>query len=129
MNFEKTQDTFKQIKSLPPNSLVGPSGQQDKGSYYSSLITATSEEPRKLWESLGKVFQCNPENILPANSSDKSLAHKFPLFFCNKISNNRDTSPTSESSNNVHILVPVAFNEFETISEEEVQKVMNDSPT
>ena len=59
---------------------------KDKGSYYANLITANSGDPKKLWQSLRKVLHRTSETVLPAHSSDKSLADMFASFFSNKIS-------------------------------------------
>ena len=64
---------------------------KDKGSYYTNLITANSRDPKKLWQSLRKVLHRTSETVLPAHSSDKSLADMFASFFSNKISKIRDT--------------------------------------
>ena len=64
---------------------------KDKGSYYKNLITANSRNPKKLWQSLRKVLHRTSDTVLPAHSSDKSLADMFVSFFSNKISKIRDT--------------------------------------
>ena len=40
---------------------------KDKGSYCTSLITANSDDPKKLWQSLRKVLHRTSETILPAH--------------------------------------------------------------
>ena len=71
---------------------------KDKGSYYPNLITANSDDPKKLWQSLRKVLHRTSYTVLPAHSSDKSLADMFASFFSNKISKIRDMFSTSGSS-------------------------------
>ena len=63
---------------------------KDKGSYYTNLITANSEDPKKLWQSLRKVLHHTCETVLPAHSSEKNLADTFAFFFTNKISNKQN---------------------------------------
>ena len=46
---------------------------KDKGSYYTSLITANCDDPKKLWQSLRKVLHRTSETVLPAHSSEKTL--------------------------------------------------------
>ena len=95
---------------------------KDKGSYYTNLITANSHDPKKLWQSLRKVLYRTSETVLPANSSDKSLAD-------NKISKIRDTFSTSGSFNDAPDSVPPAFNAFMPVTEDEVYKCISESPT
>ena len=102
---------------------------KDKGSYYTHLITANSRDPKKLWQSLSKVLHRTSETVLPAHSSDKSLADMFASFFSNKISKIRDTFSTSGSFNDAPDSVPPAFNAFITVTEDEVYKCISESPT
>ena len=76
-----------------------------------------------------KILHHNSESILPAHSSDKSLAVKFALFFCDKIREIGDTLPTSGSVTDAPTLAPPAFNAFEPVSADEVHKIIFDSPT
>ena len=102
---------------------------KDKGSYYTNLITANCDDPKKLWQSLRKVLHCTSETVLPAHSSEKSLADTFASFFTNKISKIRDTFPTSGSFNVAPDSVPPAFNTFKSVTEDEVSKCINESST
>ena len=72
---------------------------KDKNFYYTNLITANSDDPKKLWQSLRKVLHRTSETVVPAHSSEKSLADMFASFFTNKISKIRDAFPTSGSFN------------------------------
>ena len=69
------------------------------------------------------------ETVLPAQSSDKSLADMFASFFSNKISKIRDTFATSGSFNDAPDSVPPAFNAFMPVTEDEVYKCISESPT
>ena len=102
---------------------------KDKGSYYTNLITANSRDPKKLWQSLRKVLHCTSETVLPAHSSDKSLADMFASFFSNKISKIRDTFATSGCFNDATDSVPPAFNAFMPVTEDEVYKCISESHT
>ena len=62
-------------------------------------------------------------------SSEKSLADMFASFFSNKISKIRDTFSTSGSFNDAPDSVPPAFNTFKPVTEDEVSKCINESPT
>ena len=102
---------------------------KDKGSYYTNLITANSRDPKKLWQSLRKVLHRTSETVLPAHSSDKSLADMFASFFSNKISKIRDTFSTSGSFNDAPDSLPPAFNAFMPVTEDAVYKCISESPT
>ena len=53
----------------------------------------------------------------------------FASFFTNKISKFRATVPTSGSFNDAPDSVPPAFNTFKPVTEDEVSKCINESPT
>ena len=102
---------------------------KDKGSYYTNLITANSKDPKKLCQSLRKVLHRTSETVLPAHRSEKTLVDMFTSFFTNKISKIRDTFSTSGSFNDTPDSVPSAFNTFKLVTEDEVSKCINESPT
>ena len=52
---------------------------KDQGSYYTNLITANSDDPKKLWQSLRKVLHRTSETVLLAHSSEKALRTRLPL--------------------------------------------------
>ena len=76
-----------------------------------------------------KVLHRTSETVLPAHSSDKSLADMFASFFSNKISKIRDTFSTSGSFNDAPDSLPPAFNAFMPVIEDEVYKCICESPT
>ena len=88
-----------------------------------------SDDPKKLWQSLRKVLHHTSETVLPAHSSEKSLADTFASFFTNKISKIRDTFPTSGSFNDAPESVLPVFNTFKPVTEDEVNKCIKESPT
>ena len=102
---------------------------KDKGSYYTNLITANSDDPKKLWQSLRKVLHRTSETVLPTHSSEKTLADTFASFFTNKISKIRDTFRTSGLFNDAPKSVHPAFNTFEPVTEDKVSKCIKESPT
>ena len=87
---------------------------KDKGSYYANLITANSEDPKKLWQSLKKVLHRTSETVLPAHSSEKNLADTFASFFVSSqswlsellLSNLRHTSISTNWI--IHISQPIS---------------------
>ena len=79
---EKSQDTAEQNNALQANCLVQLI---DRDFYYSNLISANSDDPKKFWDSLRKVLHHNSEIILPAHSPDKRVKEKFGLIFFDKI--------------------------------------------
>ena len=101
---------------------------KDKGSYYTNLISANSNDLKKLWQSLRKVLHRTSETVLLAYSSEKSLADTFASFFTN-ISKIRDTFPTSGSFNDTPDSVTPVLNTFKPVNEDEVSKCINEFPT
>ena len=102
---------------------------KDKVSYYTNVINANSDDPKKLWQSLRKVLHRISETVLLASSSRKSLADMFASFLTNKISKIRDTFLTSGSFNDASESAPPAFNTFKPVTEDKVKKCINESPT
>ena len=92
-------------------------------------MTANSDDPKKLLQSLRKVLHHTSDTALPAHSSDKSLADKFAYFFFNKISKIRDTFSTSGSFNGAPDSLPPAFNTFMPVTKDEGHKCISESPT
>ena len=78
---------------------------------------------------LNIIWTLTSETVLPAHSSDKSLADMFASFFSNKISKIRDTFSTSGSFNDAPDSLPPAFNAFMPVTEDEVYKCISQSPT
>ena len=76
-----------------------------------------------------KVLHRTSETVLPAHSSDKSLADMFASFFSNKISKIRDTFSISGSFNDAPDSLPPAFNALMPVTEDEVYKCISESPT
>ena len=83
-------------------------------------INQTNMKTNKRSQNLLKVLHHTSETVLPAHSSDNSLADMFASVFSNKISKIRDTFSTSGSFNNAPDSVPPAFNAFMPVTEDEV---------
>ena len=96
---------------------------------YTSLITANSDDHKKLWQSFRKVLHHTSETVLLAHSSDKCFADMFASFLLKKISKIRDTFSISGSFKDAPTLAPPAFNAFVPVTEDEVLKFVNESPT
>ena len=75
-----------------------------------------------------KVLHRTSDIVLPAQSSDKSLADMFAYFFSNKISKIRDTFSTSGSFNDAPDSVPPALNTFMPVTKDKVHKCISESP-
>ena len=65
-----------------------------------------------------EVLHRTSETVLPAHSSDQSLAEMFASSFSNKISKIEDTFSTSSSFNDAPDSVPPAFNAFMPVTED-----------
>ena len=100
---------------------------KDKSKYYKGLINDNSHDSQKLWHELNKTLNRTPTTTLPAHESDKTLADQFENQLIMKI---RDSFSSSESENTTHPPYnPPLFSTFAKVSEDEVNKIISDSPT
>jgi exonuclease III len=53
--------------------------------YNASIISASTSDPRKLWNSINTLLDRKPTSHLPSFSSGKSLSQMFATFFSDKI--------------------------------------------
>jgi len=58
---------------------------QAKKVFNSSLISSSSKNPRKLWNSINKLLHRKPMSQLPSNIESKSLSSMFASFFSDKV--------------------------------------------
>ena len=98
---------------------------RDKAEYYSTIISDNSHDPKKLWHTLRHKGQ---EMTLPPHKSEKSLANKFASFFHQKI-RIRDMFTASSTVVIPPICTPTNLPRFNEVSENEVLKIIKNSPT
>ena len=97
-----------------------------KSSAFIHILNSTSMRMTHNYTSISPIRM---PLLLPAHSSEKSLADMFASYFTNKISKIGDTFPTSGSFNDAPESVPPAFNTFKPVTEDEVSKCIKESPT
>ena len=84
--------------------------------------------PKALWNSIKKVLQRSPKNVLPDHTTINSLINTFGKYFTDKIAKLRSgllstdaDTPVSGSYNN-------KFVSSQTMSEDEVLKIITSTP-
>jgi hypothetical protein len=98
--------------------------------YNASLISASTSNPRKLWNSINNLLDRKPVSHLPSFASAKSLSHMFATFFSEKIfklhtalqSATKNESPHTSPKN-----TPICLSFFNPVTEEEVSKIILNS--
>jgi len=69
-----------------------------KKQYYSHLVSSSSENPRRLWQTVNRLLHRKSSSPLPSSTSVTSLTDSFASFFTDKISRLRNSltsiSPT-----------------------------------
>jgi len=53
--------------------------------YYSNLVSSSSDNPRRLWQTVNKLLHHKSSSSLPSFMSASSLADSFASFFTDKI--------------------------------------------
>ena len=103
---------------------------QAKSEFLKEKIRDNHHNPQKLWRVLGDVLHRIPAKILPSINPPKLLADRFVEFFTEKIE--KIHSILSTSLNFRHITPdspPPTFASFSAVTEEQVTKIIQDSPT
>ena len=104
--------------------------------YYSDLVTKHSGNQKELFKVLNTLLQRKTDNPLPPHTSAKDLADNFSEFFISKISKIQENlEAVVHNSNNeqqdeqeTH-RCNQQFNDFKCVTEDEVQKIINQSPS
>ena len=91
---------------------------------FSKLVSSSSDNPRRLWQTVNKLLNRKSVSPLPSSSATTSIADRFASFFTDKISKLRLSLANNSSSTSPHSpLPPVAppdFSVFKPTSESEV---------
>ena len=98
--------------------------------YNASLISASTSNPRKLWNSINNLLDRKPASHIPSFASAKSLSQMFATFFSEKIvklhtalkSATKNESPHTAPKN-----TPSNLSFFNPVTEEEVSKIILNS--
>ena len=99
--------------------------------YNASLISASTTNPRKLWNSINILLNRTSTYHLPSSLSAKSLSQLFATFFSEKIVKLHTALSSATTNSSPHTLpreTPTSLNSFKPASEEEVRKIILSSP-
>jgi len=103
-----------------------------KKQYYSNLVSSSSGNPRRLWQTINKLLHRKSSSPLPSTTPGTSLADSFASFFADKISKLRLSlaSNPSTSSPDLHSppKTPPSFSSFTPVSESEILKILLECP-
>ena len=105
---------------------------KDKSKFYSNLIAENKNDSRKLWKEHQKILNRVPEVKLPSNLSRKPLADRFASLFIDKIKTIREKFSFNNPDPSLHPKPssdPPAFEAFSPVSEDDVHKLILNSPT
>lgn len=100
-----------------------------KETYYSNLVSASHDDPRKLWSTVNKILHRAKVPSLPDHENISALANSFGTFFKEKIEKIRllfpNTPEYKPQPKNVHS----TLNCFEPVSEKEIHNLITSSST
>ena len=103
---------------------------QAKHTYYTDMVSESSDNPRKLWSSINKILHRKKSTQLPDHDQLSTLTNSFSSFFVDKIAKIRLCFPPM----NAHTLLKTTtccnstLHSFKTVTEEEVHKLISNSP-
>ena len=107
------------------NSIINNS----KTKFYSDLVQNNLHNSKKLWHNLRSVLHRGKKSVFPDGFSNLSLARKFSYFFESKIDTIRNTFSTCNLPSIPPKVTPPRFSSFRAVTEEEVFKFINSSPS
>jgi len=88
-----------------------------KKQYFSKLVSSSSDNPRRLWQTVNKLLNRKSALSLPSSSAATSIADRFASFVTDKISKLRLSLANNSSSTSPHSpSPPVAPPDFSFLS-------------
>ena len=99
--------------------------------FYSNLVSSSSENPKRLWQTVNNPLHNKSSSPLLSSTSGISLADSFAFFFTDKISNFRlylSSNPTTLSPHSPSSTTPPDFCCFTPASESEIIKILLKCP-
>ena len=103
---------------------------QAKKLFNSSLISSSSSNPRKLWNTINKLLHRKHISQLPSSIDSKSLPHMFATFFSNKVLQLHSTIKLLSTNTSPHFQphhVPANLTAFKPVTSEELSKLIYQS--
>ena len=100
--------------------------------YYSDLVSFSSDNPHRLWQTVNKLLHQKSASSLPSSSSPSSLADSFASFFTDKIHKLRLSLAAISSVLSPHSpsppVTPPQFSSFRPASESEISQLLLNCP-
>jgi len=88
-----------------------------KKQYFSKLVSSSSDNPRRLWQTVNKLLNRKSASPLPSSSAATLFANRFAHFFTDKISNLRLSLGNNSSCSSQHSpSAPVAPSDFSVLN-------------
>jgi len=117
--------SFKSLRNRYHNLII-----TSKKQYYSNLIFAVSDNPRRLWQTVNKLLCLKSASPLPTSTSFTSLADSFASFFTDKISKLRLPLGALSTTMSPHspLITPPSFSTFKPATETEISKILLNFP-
>ena len=99
-----------------------------KKQYYANLVSLSSDNPRRLWQTINKQIHRKSSLPLPTSTSVSALADSPASFFTDKISRLRLSLANSSTSASPHSpsspLTPPDYSTFKPASKFEISKIL-----
>jgi len=119
--------TFKHLRNRYHNLILTA-----KKKYYSNLISSSTDNPRRLWQTVNYLLHRKSSSPLPSFSSATSLANSFASFFTDKVSKLHLSLTSSSATTSPHSPSPSTsppdFSTFQPASEAEISKILLGCP-
>lgn len=101
-----------------------------KHQYFKQVVDASQGNSKKLWDTLRTILHKSQSTSLPDSSSYQDLANAFADFFSEKIQKIHNTfSDNSHPTDISPPYTPPEFNNFSSVSTDELKKTILSSPT
>ena len=105
--------TFKSLRNRYHHLILDSKKKQ----YFSKLVSSSSDNPRRLWQTVNKLLNRKSASSLPSSSAATSIADRFAHFFTDKISNLRLSLGNNSSCSSQHSpSAPVAPSDFSVLN-------------
>ena len=103
-----------------------------KKQYYSKLVSSSSDNPRRLWQTVNQLLHRKSASPLPSCTSASSLADSFASFFTDKISRLRLSLAKNSTTASPHSppppCLPPDFSNFRPATESEISRILFNCP-
>jgi len=119
--------SFKSLRNRYHNLILA-----SKKQYYSNLVSSSSDNPRRLWQTVNKLLHRNSSSPLPTCTSASALADSLASFFTDKTSKLHPSLTSSFTPSFPHLpsspKTPPDFSTFKLASTSEISKILFNCP-